>query len=76
VADQRSQSPPWGWAELLNGVHQGRHGERIVRDFVNDLGVSILPVDAAVPNGPPRCRRSTPARVPAASDGAFARRTR
>jgi len=36
------------WAELLNGVRQGHHDERVVRGFVSDLGVSILPVDTAV----------------------------
>jgi predicted nucleic acid-binding protein len=36
------------WAELLNGVHQGHHDQHIVRGFVDDSGVSILPVDAAV----------------------------
>ena len=36
------------WAEILNGVHQGHHDERIVRGFVADFGVAILPVDIAV----------------------------
>ncbi len=36
------------WAEVLNGAYQGHHDERIVRGFVADLGVSILPVDAEV----------------------------
>ena len=36
------------WAELLNGIHQGHHDERIVRGFVADFGVAILPVDVAV----------------------------
>lgn len=36
------------WAEMLNGAHRGHHDERIVRGFVADLAVSILPVDAAV----------------------------
>ena len=36
------------WAELLNGAHRGHHDEQTVRGFITDLGVSILPVDAAV----------------------------
>jgi predicted nucleic acid-binding protein len=36
------------WAELLNGAHQGHHDEHTVRGFVEALGMSIMPVDAAV----------------------------
>jgi predicted nucleic acid-binding protein len=36
------------WAETLNGAYQGHHDDQIVRGFVSDLGVSILPVDADV----------------------------
>lgn len=34
--------------EILNGAMQGHHDETILREFVADLGVGILPVTAAV----------------------------
>lgn len=36
------------WAELLRGAMVGHRDEQAVRDFVADLGIGILPVDAAV----------------------------
>jgi predicted nucleic acid-binding protein len=36
------------WAELLTGVRVGHHDEGVVRDFVQDFGVAILPVDQPV----------------------------
>jgi len=36
------------WAELLNGAHVSKPEQEVIRGFVTEFGVAILPVDAQV----------------------------